>query len=606
MLYLRGMKSMAIDFSQYAEPETRPAQGKIDFSAYANSAPQPSRKDAILSALAIPQSNAVGAIRSFGRGASLGLSDTLGEAVNAGINSNITGTPFLKQFAADKDQANAERDQFRIDNPNLAYGAEIAGAIASSPLAAKAAAGGTAILKGGAEAAATGTELANIAKTGTDIVEAAPAIVKGAKAAGVAMQAAKGLGVGAAQGGLYGATEADSGGAGSNALTGALTGAVIGGTLPLVGNALKSAISPAASTNPSVKLLMNEGIFPTAAEVSGGALNKLEERMQTLPWTGDIIAGARERPQAQLRDAVFNRALSPIGEKVPSGLYGWDAVAYTKKALGNKYDDVLNKIGAITPDAEFKQNIGSLTDLVGIDTAPRNIKQNFNKAISRVSDAIDENGVITSSAYKKLESSLGADAKTLGQMDSVYAGDMSNAVKQIREELRGMLERQAGDSAKELAAVNKGWANFKRGEKAAGMTGALEGNFNADQLYSTARSMAGGKDKSQWSSGNALMQDISAAAKDVMGRKTGTSGTAENKNATDFIAQGLGIVGAIPAAVLYSEPVQNALLRATATRGAWAEPTGAAVNSLTQSASTPAIVMTEDAISSTRKPRVRK
>lgn len=462
------------------------------------------------------------------------------------------------------------------------------------------------MLKGGAEAAAAGKELANIAKTGTDIVEAVPAIAKGAKSAGVAMQAAKGLGVGAAQGGLYGATEADSGGAGSNALTGALTGAVIGGTLPLVGNALKSAISPAASTKPSVKLLMNEGIFPTAAEVSGGALNKIEERMQTLPWTGDIIAGARERPQAQLRDAVFNRALSPIGEKVPKGLDGWDAVSYTKKLLGDKYDEVLNKIGAITPDAEFKQKIDSLSGLVGIDTAPRNIKQNFNKAISRVSDAIDENGVMTSSAYKKLESSLGSDAKTLGQMDSVYAGDMSNAVKQIREELRGMLERQAGDSAKDLADVNKGWANFKRGEKAAGMTGALEGNFNADQLYSTARSMAGGKDKSQWSSRNALMQDISAAAKDVMGRKTGTSGTAENKNATDLIAQGLGIVGAIPAAVLYSEPVQNALLRATATRGAWAEPTGAAVNSLTQSASTPAIVMTEDAINSTRKPRVRK
>ena len=597
---------MAIDFSQYAEPETQPGQGKIDFSAYTNSAPPPSRKDAILSALAIPQSNAVGAIRSFGRGASLGLSDTVGEGVNAMINSSITGTPFLKQFAADKDQANAERDQFRNDNPKLAYGSEIAGAIASVPLASRAVAGGAAMLKGGAEAAATGKELANIAKTGTDIVEAVPAIVKGAKSAGVAMQAAKGLGVGAAQGGLYGATEADSGGAGSNALTGALTGAVIGGTLPLVGNALKSAISPSASTNPSVKLLMNEGIFPTAAEVSGGALNKIEERMQTLPWTGDIIAGARERPQAQLRDAVFNRALSPIGEKVPKGLDGWDAVSYTKKLLGDKYDEVLNKIGAITPDAEFKQKIDSLSGLVGIDTAPRNIKQNFNKAISRVSDAIDENGVMTSSAYKKLESSLGADAKTLGQMDSVYAGDMSNAVKQIREELRGMLERQAGDSAKDLADVNKGWANFKRGEKAAGMTGALEGNFNADQLYSTARSMAGGKDKSQWSSRNALMQDISAAAKDVMGRKTGTSGTAENKNATDLIAQGLGIVGAIPAAVLYSEPVQNALLRATATRGAWAEPTGAAVNSLTQSASTPAIVMTEDAINSTRKPRVRK
>jgi len=592
-------------FAEFAN--NQPAAVSDPFAEFAakpvQAAPQPSRKDAILSALAIPQSNTVGAIRSFGRGASLGLSDTLGEAVNAGINSSITGTPFLQQFAADRNQANAERDQFRTDNPKLAYGSEIAGAIASAPLAAKA---GAAVLKGGAEAATTGTELANIAKTGTDIVEAAPAIVKGAKTAGVAMQAAKGLGLGAAQGGLYGAAEADAGNGLSNGFTGALTGAVIGGTLPLVGNALKSVISPAASTNPSVKLLMNEGIFPTAAEVSGGALNKFEERMQTMPWTGDIIAGARERPQAQLRDAVFNRALSPIGDKIPKGLYGWDAVAYTKKALGNKYDEVLNKIGAITPDQQFTDKIASLTQMVDKIRMPQAQKDKFLMAVDDVSSVIDENGVMTSQSYKEAESSLGQIAKQLDQSKDIYEKKMAPAVSQLKAELKGMLERQAGDSAKELAAVNEGWAQFKRGQQAAAMTGAKQGNFNSDQLLSSVRSQAGGQNKLQWSErGRTLMQDLAAAADDVMGTKTRTSGTAENKNATDFIAQGLGIAGAIPAAVLYSEPVQNALLRATATRGAWAEPTGAAVNALTQRASTPAIVMTEDAINSTRKPRVR-
>jgi len=598
-------------FAEFAN--NQPAAVSDPFAEFAakpvQAAPQPSRKDAILSALAIPQSNTVGAIRSFGRGASLGLSDTLGEGIAAAINtpSNGTVSDFLSkypaQFAADRNQANAERDQFRTDNPKLAYGSEIAGAIASAPLAAKA---GAAVLKGGAEAATTGTELANIAKTGTDIVEAAPAIVKGAKTAGVAMQAAKGLGLGAAQGGLYGAAEADAGNGLSNGFTGALTGAVIGGTLPLVGNALKSVISPAASTNPSVKLLMNEGIFPTAAEVSGGALNKFEERMQTMPWTGDIIAGARERPQAQLRDAVFNRALSPIGDKIPKGLYGWDAVAYTKKALGNKYDEVLNKIGAITPDQQFTDKIASLTQMVDKIRMPQAQKDKFLMAVDDVSSVIDENGVMTSQSYKEAESSLGQIAKQLGQSKDIYEKKMAPAVSQLKEELKGMLERQAGDSAKELAAVNEGWAQFKRGQQAAAMTGAKQGNFNSDQLLSSVRSQAGGQNKLQWSErGRTLMQDLAAAADDVMGTKTRTSGTAENKNATDFIAQGLGIAGAIPAAVLYSEPVQNALLRATATRGAWAEPTGAAVNALTQRASTPAIVMTEDAINSTRKPRVR-
>ena len=248
---------MAIDFSQYAEPEAHPGQGKIDFSAYTNSAPPPSRKDAILSALAIPQSNVVGAIRSFGRGASLGLSDTVGEGVNALINSNITGTPFLKQFAADKDQANAERDQFRKDSPYLAYGSEIAGAVAPAIVSA-----------GIASPYTTGTMAA---------AEAATPLAK--LGAGIAAMKAP-ASIAAAQGALYGLNESNSDNALESAGTGAVIGGVLGAATVPVGAAANALIDKAIV--PAYQNIANR-ISKTSEEKARGYVQKILESSGMTP-----------------------------------------------------------------------------------------------------------------------------------------------------------------------------------------------------------------------------------------------------------------------------------------------------------------------------------
>jgi len=261
---------MAFDISTAQPLEESPAKPDgfdISTAKPVQAAPQPSRKDAILSALAIPQSNTVGAIRSFGRGASLGLSDTLGEGIAAAINtpSNGTVSDFLSkypaQFAADRNQANAERDQFRTDNPKLAYGAEIAGAIAPSVIS-------TGISTGIASPYTTGTMAAAAAATPLAKLEAGIAAMK--------IPAA----IGASQGALYGLNESNS----DNALKGAATGAIIGGglgaaTVP-VGAAANALIDKAIV--PAYQNIANR-ISKTSEEKAQGYVQKILESSGMTP-----------------------------------------------------------------------------------------------------------------------------------------------------------------------------------------------------------------------------------------------------------------------------------------------------------------------------------
>lgn len=158
---------------------------------------------------------------------------------------------------------------------------------------------------------------------------------------------------------------------------------------------------------------------------------------------------------------------------------------------------------------------------------PKAEKAKFASALNDVKQSIDGNGVITSDAFKQLESSLGQDAQKLSSSTNIYEGKVAPAVKQLQAELRDMLKRQAGDKADELKAVNAGWANFKRVQNAAGKIGADEGKFNPAQLQSAVRVMDKSKDKAAFARGNALMQDLGDAGKTVLGSKVPNSGTTD-------------------------------------------------------------------------------
>jgi hypothetical protein len=326
-------------------------------------------------------------------------------------------------------------------------------------------------------------------------------------------------------------------------------GAITGGVTPAFVGGVARVVSPKASVNPNIQKLRSEGVNPTIGQTLGGGINKIEERMQSVPILGDMITRARGQANSQFEKAAFNRSLKPIGQKLPEGLAGREAVDYVESTLGQSYDDVLTRIGAITPDQQFNTKLSDLKKLVSGKMMPKAEKAKFLSAVQDIKDTAKD-GVITSEAFKELESSLGSQARKLGGSQNVYEGKLAPAVKQLQQELRDMLQRQAGDAADELRKVNTGYSNFKRVQNAATKLGADDGSFTPAQFQNAVRAMDKSKDKAAFAKGNALGQDLGDAGKSVLSGKVPNSGTAERvMYGTGALASG-ALNPAIPAGLL--------------------------------------------------------
>lgn len=341
-------------------------------------------------------------------------------------------------------------------------------------------------------------------------------------------------------------------------------GAGLGGMIPVVTNGISRIVNPKAASNEGLKLLKAEGVNPTIGQSLGERANAIEEKLRSVPIMGDMITNARQNANKQFESAAYNRVLNPIGEKLPKGLSGRDALVHTESTLKNTYEDVLNKIGAITPDEQFSSKIANLESMVNKQVMPRAEKAKFSAALNDVKQSIDKNGVITSEAYKALESSLGTDARKLASSTNIYEGKLSPAVKQLQEELRDMLNRQAGEAGNELKAVNTAWANFKRVQNAAGKLGADEGTFSPSQLQNAVRAMDKSKDKAAFARGGALMQDLGDAGKSILGNKVPDSGTAGRLllgggALGSYLINPAIPVGLVGGASLYTSPAQKFL-----------------------------------------------
>jgi len=376
---------------------------------------------------------------------------------------------------------------------------------------------------------------------------------------------------GAAAGGTLGAlSPVENGNFASEKLKQIGFGSGTGGVLPMVTGALGRMVSPKASVNPNVSLLRNKGVTPTLGQTLGGFANNAEEKLASLPVVGTGIANARNTANTQFEKATYNEVLKPIGKSLPKELQGREALQFTETALKDKYDDVLTKIGAIKPDAQFNQSITSLQAMAKKLLLPKDRMNDFNRALNEIKSSQDANGYLTSDAYKALESSLGKDAQTLATAQDVSSNKIAPAVKQLQQELRDMLKRQAGSYADDLQQTNSAWAKFKRVQNAAGKLGAEEGSFTPAQFQNAVRSMDKSKDKAAFARGGALMQDLGDAGKSVLGNKVPNSGTADRALMTgagiySFLDPTIGLP-LLAGASLYTNPVQKLLTGAVANR----------------------------------------
>jgi len=282
-------------------------------------------------------------------------------------------------------------------------------------------------------------------------------------------------------------------------------------------------VSP--TVDPGVRALMAEGVTPTVGQILGGGFKRAEEGLTSIPVIGDFIKSAQARAAENVNRAAINRALTPINEKLPVDFKGRDAIRFASEKLDDAYGALLPKM-TVVQDTPFQTAISNLRNMVDGGAINQASKDFFNKWIDgNVLNKFQGQGAVTGQTLKQVQSDLRETINRLGASTDADQRLIGDALKEAQDQVRQLVTRNNPQFSKELKAIDTGYANFKRVEAAAALSGAETGIFSPAQLQSAVRNMDKSKDKSQFATGQALMQDLSEPAKTILGNKLPDSGT---------------------------------------------------------------------------------
>lgn len=374
---------------------------------------------------------------------------------------------------------------------------------------------------------------------------------------------------------------------GANTLAGAaLTGAAVGGLEPtetgesraenMVAGALGGAggygIGKVASrvlspqTSQAATELLDQGITPTPGQIMGGAAKRLESAAESIPFVGQGIRNAKSRAVEQFNKAAINRALEPIGATVDD--IGHEGVKQAREAIDDAYKNAIKFLPRVDFDQQFDgalQNIRQMANTL----KPDNQKQLDDIIQQNLLDKLTPAKTLSGESFKAVESDLKREAREFLKSTDRDQRQIGSALNAVVAEMRGLAGRMSPDAAEALKKADSAYARLLRIERAAAMQGAPTGVFTPAQLGNAVRGMDGSLRKVSVAQGDALMQDLSTAGREVLGNNLPDSGTAERGlvglGAAGFFEPTLAL-GMLGARGAYTSPAQEALAAALTRR----------------------------------------
>jgi len=326
----------------------------------------------------------------------------------------------------------------------------------------------------------------------------------------------------------------------------------IGGALaaPLTGGAAR-VVKP--NVRPEIELLRKEGITPTMGQTMGGALRNFEDKLTSVPILGDAINSAKVGEIKQLNQAVYNRALKPIGMK-HSGTIGMDGVAEVRQKLSDGYNAVLGNV-TLKPDAKFTQDFTALTNSVGqMMPAEQTI---YKRIIDRLNNRTP-GSVMDGKTLKSVQTTLDTEIDKLSRDGSYEKLELADTLEDLRTMLSGAMQRSNPMQAKRLQSLDEGWANYAILRDAAYKSAKRNSQhdlFTPADLTAAVTSAAQRKEsknaaKGIVSEGDALMQDLSDASRRTLPSTYPDSGTAGRIAAILGTAGGMSVAPTAAAGTL--------------------------------------------------------
>lgn len=318
-------------------------------------------------------------------------------------------------------------------------------------------------------------------------------------------------------------------------------GTGIGGVLGTLASKVGSPVTKGVTGD--AKTLIDAGVKLTPGQMIGGAAKGAEEKATSAPITGHFIAGALHEATKSFNIATINKALAPIGAKLPGNIpAGHEAVAAAGKALGTAYDQILPRM-SLKVDKDFANGITQVVKQARDGILPADKSAQLEAYLrARVLAPFRKTGRLDGAQLKKVESDLTERASRYSRSNDPADRDFADAINAVKTSMRSALERQNPNFAPELQKINSGYAMLVRIQNAAQRRVTSGGVFTPGDLLGAIKATDKSVRKSAFARGDALLQGWGEAAQKVIGNRTPDSGTAGRMMARDLYAIPTGII----------------------------------------------------------------
>jgi hypothetical protein len=336
-------------------------------------------------------------------------------------------------------------------------------------------------------------------------------------------------------------------GAAKNAMAFAAPLGAVGGALASRGQRPPTGTAPQRPPRPQ-QVLEEAGVSLTPGQRLGGVAKSAEDLGARAPILGTAIRGARQRGAESLNRAVALRALEPIGEGIPKNVKtGHESVAYVAERLGKVYDDAAALVPMVEPDEQFGRSLSAIQ--MNVSELGPDIQQQFATILQNRLFGRAQGRPLSGPEWRAVESDIGRLASTFGASDDGAQRALGEALEEVVMQMRGQLGRINPEAGAMISRANQGWTIYTRLRSAASKA-AKGGVFAPGQLSTAVRTMDRSVGKGNVAKGQAVLQDLSSAASEVMPDAFGNPGTAD---AIGVLTLGGAMVNApaqaIPAAV---------------------------------------------------------
>lgn len=336
----------------------------------------------------------------------------------------------------------------------------------------------------------------------------------------------------------------------SDTAAGVIGDAVMGGVAGKVGESAFRGASRLA--NPqlegNLRTLIDAGVRTSpgqSARAGTGFANRMaaaaEDKATSLPGVGEMIARDRNVSNQSFQVAAINRALNPIGDAVPANLgAGRRAIRYAGDKLSAAYDDLLPQL-SVTGDQQFANDLAAIHSDAA-DMLPARTEQ-FNNILRGLGRYWQDGVSLDGRALKDIETRVGEKARRFARSQDADQQELGDALEGILQSVRNLAARQNPEAADRLRAINTGWKSLTQVERAGLST---KGEFTPAGYSQAVRNSSDTTRRRGYARGEALNQDLSDAASDVLPSEIPDSGTGARWAQANIPALALGVAGTVP------------------------------------------------------------